>query len=171
MRPTIHEVITAMLTYTGHQILKDYKLDHGLFIDGYDIKLGKQAAVLVESVELKDSKFHKDIQHSVYTSINDSNSKCFNENLKPSDICIDLPIIEFTFNVNDVDSLKSFSNNEKGMYDHLVFSKRFIIGQRLYIDNLSSFTSKQINTFKLFLIRALDSAKSIIKINLMIFSV
>ncbi|CAB4474338.1 unnamed protein product [Rhizophagus irregularis] len=171
MRPTIHEVITAMLTYTGHQILKDYKLDHGLFIDGYDIKLGKQAAVLVESVELKDSKFHKDIQHSVYTSINDSNSKCFNENLKPSDICIDLPIIEFTFNVNNVDSLKSFSNNEKGMYDHLVFAKRFIIGQRLYIDNLSSFTSKQINTFKLFLIRALDSAKSIIKINLMIFSV
>ncbi|CAB4433403.1 unnamed protein product [Rhizophagus irregularis] len=92
MRPTIHEVITAILTYyTGHQILKDYKLDHGLFIDGYDIKL---ATVLVESVELKDSKFHIDIQHSVYTSINDSNSKSFNENLKPSDICIDLPIIE-----------------------------------------------------------------------------
>ncbi|GBC32495.1 Piwi domain-containing protein [Rhizophagus irregularis DAOM 181602=DAOM 197198] len=163
MRPTIHEVVTAILTYTGHQILKDYKLDHGLFIDGYDIKLGKQAAVLVESVELKNAKFHKDIQHSVYTSINDRNFISFNEDLKPSDTCIDLPIIEFTFNVNDVDSLKSFSNNEKGMYDHLVFSKRFIIGQRLYIDNLSSFTSKQIYTFKLFLIWALDSAKSIVK--------
>jgi hypothetical protein len=160
MRPTIQEVSMALRTYHGHQMIEKYKLNHGLFTDGYSIKLSKQAAVLTESIKIENFITLDDIQQSsVYISINDSNSMSFNEDLKPSEICINLSLSGITLNV---DYIKSLTIHEKEIYDHLVFAKKYTMGQKLFIDDLSSYTSQQINTFKLFLIWALDSAKSVI---------
>ncbi|GBC09434.1 hypothetical protein RclHR1_08860007 [Rhizophagus clarus] len=151
-RPTIQEVYMAMINYAGHIIIKELKLDHGLFMDDNSIKLGEQPVVLVERLKLENEGY-EDLQPSVYISINGN----------PSELCIDLPVCEYTFSVDDDDSLKSSSYNEKGMYDQLVFAKRFIVGQKLFIDDLSSYTSEQIKAFKLLLIWALKSAKSNVK--------
>ncbi|GES99674.1 piwi domain-containing protein [Rhizophagus clarus] len=165
MRPTIQEVYILITRYFSHLLIKELKLDHGLFMDGNSMKLGEQPVVRIESLELENARSYReyeDIRPSVYISINDGNTKSFNEAIKPSELCIDLPTSDYTYSINDVGSLKS-SNIEKDTYNHMLFAKQFTVGQKLFIDDLSSYTPKQINTFKLLLIWALDSAKSIIK--------
>ncbi len=98
------------------QIIRQYKLNHGLFLDGYSIKPSKQA-VLFEDGEL-DISLYKG-QPIVYTFINDRSSHTnllafnpdnnINQALQPSDICISFPVAEITYNA---DLLESFSNQK-----------------------------------------------------------
>ncbi|GBC00845.1 hypothetical protein RclHR1_39950001, partial [Rhizophagus clarus] len=59
LRPTIQEVSTAIMNYTAHLMIKDFKLDHGLFMDENSIKFGKQPVVLVESRIKRCKKMRK----------------------------------------------------------------------------------------------------------------
>jgi hypothetical protein len=153
------------------QIIQKFKLNHGLFLDGYSIKPSKNA-VCVEDGELNMSLYEG--QPLVYTSINDRNSRInllrfnsdddndveLNESLRSSDICINFPIAEITFTA---DLIKSFSNDDAvsltlfETYGHL-FSRKILIGGKLFIDDLKP-DSPQIDMFKSLLTWVYDSAK------------
>jgi len=151
-------------------IIQRFKLNHGLFLDGCSIKPSKQA-IFVENGELNIGLYRG--QPLIYTLINDRNSHTnslsfnsnnsnieLNEALQPSDMCIDFPFAEITYNA---DFLESFSNSTDDIealyetYGHL-FARKVLLGGKLFID-LKSATPTQLDSFKSFLFWAYDSAK------------
>jgi hypothetical protein len=151
-------------------IIQQFKLNHGLFLNGYSIEPSKQA-IFTEDGELNMSLYEGD--PLVYTSINDNNSHTnllsfsadddveLNESLRPSDICINFPVAEITYTANLSKSFSEFMDADGGklheMYGHL-FPKKILIGGKLFIDNFKSATSTQIDMFKSFLTWIYDLA-------------
>ncbi|CAB4414919.1 unnamed protein product [Rhizophagus irregularis] len=151
-------------------IIQQFKLNHGLFLDGCRIELSKQD-VLIEDGELNISLYD---QPFVNTSINDRNSYGnllrFNSDndveldgsLRPSDICINFPVAEITFTSDLSESFSNFTNDDEGklyeMYGHLL-PRKILIGGKLFIDGLESFNSTQIDIFNSYLTWIYDSAK------------
>src|ERR1051325_11450590 len=71
-RPTINQVVAKLeASLTKQQMTRQFKLNHGLFLDGYSIKPSKQA-VYSEGGELNISLYRG--QPLIYTFINDRNS-------------------------------------------------------------------------------------------------
>src|SRR4051812_11883 len=115
MRPTIQEVVTKLKSMISslnannqmdldlspkQQAIQQFKLNHGLFLDGYSMKHSKHA-VVSDDGELDISLYNG--QPLVYTFINDHKSRTnllaiypdhinINKVLKPSDICILFPV-------------------------------------------------------------------------------
>src|SRR3954454_10792111 len=103
--------------------------NHGLFLDGYSIKPSKQA-VYLEDGELNTSLYKG--QPLVYTFINDHSSHTnllsfdsddnninyieLNEALQPSDIYINFPVAEITYNANLSESFLNFMNDDEVLY-------------------------------------------------------
>ncbi|CAB4414918.1 unnamed protein product [Rhizophagus irregularis] len=123
-------------------IIQQFKLNHGLFLDGCRIELSKQD-VLIEDGELNISLYD---QPFVNTSINDRNSYGnllrFNSDndveldgsLRPSDICINFPVAEITFTSDLSESFSNFTNDDEGklyeMYGHLL-PRKILIGDEI----------------------------------------
>ncbi|CAB4388333.1 unnamed protein product [Rhizophagus irregularis] len=146
------------------QIIQQFKLNYGLFLDGYSIKPSEQA-VLSEDGDLDISLYEG--QPLVYTFVNDrdshinllsfnsgDNSIEFNEGLQSSDISINFPVAEITYSTDDL--LVNFMESET--YGHL-FAKKILVGGKLFISDLISATSTQTDSFKFFLTWVYDSAK------------
>src|SRR5581483_5051924 len=78
-----------------------------------------------------------------------------------SDICINFPISEITYNAELSKSFLKFMGDGDELYKiygHL-FAKNVMIGGKLFIDNLTSVTTTQIDFFKTLLIWTYDSVK------------
>ncbi|CAG8575268.1 1122_t:CDS:2, partial [Rhizophagus irregularis] len=100
--PSIPKLIT-----NNQQVIQQLKLTHGLFINGYNIQPSEQA-IVTEKGKLDMSLYNG--QPIVYTNINDPvlsvNLLNFNSDennfiintLQPSDLCINFPIAEITYN-------------------------------------------------------------------------
>src|SRR2546430_14880721 len=93
------------------KMIQQFKLNHGLFLNGYSIKPSKQA------VYSGDGKLNISLykgQPLVYTFVNDHSSHTNllsfipDKTLRQSDICINFPVAEITYKA---DSLKTFSNS------------------------------------------------------------
>jgi serine/threonine protein kinase len=168
-RPTIQEVVTTLKAMalknlsSKQQIIQQFKLNYGLFLDGYSIKPSEQA-VFSEDGDL-DISLYED-QPLVYTFVNDRNSHInllsfnsgdhpikFNKDLQSSDISINFPVAEITYSA---DLLANFIESES--YGHL-FTKKILVGGKLFINDLISATSTQTDSFKFFLTWVYDSAK------------
>ncbi|CAB4488115.1 unnamed protein product [Rhizophagus irregularis] len=171
-RPTIQKIIMILESMVSSQhIIQHFKLNYGLFLDGCRIEPSKQA-VLVESGELNMSLYEG--HPLVYTFINDRSSNTnllsfnsdedcveFNESLQPSDICINFPVAEITYTADLSESYSNFMDDDVALYEMYghIFSKRILIGGKLFIDGLKSATSRQIDLFASFLTWAYDSAR------------
>ncbi|PKY59705.1 hypothetical protein RhiirA4_550447, partial [Rhizophagus irregularis] len=157
------------------QIIQKFKLNHGLFLDGYSIKASKK------SVYIEDGKLNISLckeQPFLYTFINDRDSQInllsfnsnnndvnnikINKSLQLLDMCINFPVAEITYTADLSESFKNFMDDNEiklyEMYGHL-FPRKILIGGKLFIDDLKSATSTQINMFKSFLTWVYDSAK------------
>ncbi|RGB40046.1 hypothetical protein C1646_800907 [Rhizophagus diaphanus] len=185
-RPTIRKVVTDLKLMISSldpeysesslskqkQIIQQFNLNHGLFLNGYNIEPSKQA-VFTEDGELNMRLYEG--QPLVYTSINDRNSRInlldFNsddndvkldESLRPSDICINFPVAEITYTADLSKTFSNFINDDKGklydMYGHH-FPRKIFIGGKLFIDGLKSFTSTQIDIFITYLTWIYNTAK------------
>ncbi|RIA88900.1 hypothetical protein C1645_725633, partial [Glomus cerebriforme] len=161
---------------TKKQIIQQWKLNHGLFLDGYKIQPSKQA-VLVDNGDL-DINLYKG-EPTVYTHINDpdsctnlltlnnNNNIHFNDALKQLDICINFPVAEITYKANLLESVSKFIGDRETfheLYGH-IFANKFLAGGQLFIRNFTLSPSNQINTFKFFLILAYNSVKNIDEIS------
>ncbi|GBC04282.1 hypothetical protein RclHR1_00560009 [Rhizophagus clarus] len=172
-RPRIQEVVTALKAMISSldseqvkylssklQIIHQFKLNHGLFLDEYSIRPSERA-VFFEDGDLDISLYEG--QPLVYTFINDRNSqisllnfKSDNhsiEGLRSSDICINFPVAEITYSA---DLIANLIDDE--LYGHL-YAGKILVGGKLFIDDFKSATSTQIDSFKFLLTWMYDSAK------------
>ncbi|EXX58133.1 uncharacterized protein OCT59_019287 [Rhizophagus irregularis] len=155
---------------TKKQIIQQWKLNHGLFLDGYRIQPSKQA-VLAYDGDLDISLYKGD--PVVYININDPDSPknllCLNNDnnylndaLKQLDMCINFPVAEITYEANLLDSVSQFAGDKEKfheLYGHILANK-FLAGGQLFVKNFTLTPSKQINIFKFYLIWAYNSAKN-----------
>ncbi|PKB94626.1 hypothetical protein RhiirA5_438359, partial [Rhizophagus irregularis] len=127
-------------------------------------------AVLSENGILNISLYRE--QPLIYTYVNnhgsltnllsfDDNNE-LNEALQPSDICINFPVAEITYNANLLESFSNFMNGDETLYEmygHL-FARKLLVGGTLFIDDFKSITSKQqIDSFKFLLTWVYNSVK------------
>ncbi|CAB4430328.1 unnamed protein product [Rhizophagus irregularis] len=173
-RPTIQEVVIILKSMISlqqtQQMIKQLKLNHGLFLDEYRIEPSKQA-VLSENGILNISLYRG--QPLVYTYINDPGSRTnllsFNldysnelEALQPSDICINFPVAEITYNADLLESFSNFMEGDEALYETYgqLFARKLLVGGTLFIDDFKSITSKQqIDSFKSLLTWVYNSVK------------
>ncbi|RIA91150.1 hypothetical protein C1645_132029 [Glomus cerebriforme] len=160
---------------SDQQVIRQLKLNHGLLMDGCNIQPSKQA-IFIDDGELNVSLY--DGQPIVYFNINDpdslenlisfdSNEDNFNNNtLQPSDICINFPIAEITYKGNLQKSFLKCKENDTNlleMYGHF-FARKVLVGSKLFIKEISSFTQTQIEILKFYLMCAYNSVKYSIEI-------
>src|SRR5437764_10136651 len=98
----------------SQEVIQKFKLNHGLSLDGRSIEPSKRAVFSEDGV--LNTNLYKG-QPLVYTFINDRTSSHtnllsfysddnnvnyieFNEALQPSDICINFPVAEITYNAD-----------------------------------------------------------------------
>ncbi|CAB4426360.1 unnamed protein product [Rhizophagus irregularis] len=155
---------------TKKQIIQQWKLNHGLFLDGYRIQPSKQA-VFADDGDLDISLYKGD--PVVYININDPDSpknslslnndnNDLNDALKQLDICINFPVAEVTYEASLLDSVSEFAGDKEKfheLYGH-IFANKFLAGGQLFIKNFTLAPSKQFNIFKFYLIWAYNSAKN-----------
>ncbi|CAB5392622.1 unnamed protein product [Rhizophagus irregularis] len=155
---------------TKKQIIQQWKLNHGLFLDGYRIQPSKQA-VFADDGDLDISLYKGD--PVVYININDPDSPTnllslnndnndLNDALKQLDMCVNFPVAEITYGANLLDSTSKFSDDKEKfheLYGHILANK-FLAGGQLFIKNFTLAPSKQFNIFKFYLIWAYNSAKN-----------
>jgi hypothetical protein len=158
---------------TKKQIIRQWKLNHGLFLDGYRIQPSKQA-VLTDDGDFDISLYKGD--PVIYTNINDpdsptnslslnNNNNDLNDALKQLDICINFPVAEITYGVaygtSLLKSVSEFVDKEKfyELYGHILANK-FLAGGQLFIKNFTLAPLRQINIFKFYLIWAYNTAKN-----------
>ncbi|CAB4415370.1 unnamed protein product [Rhizophagus irregularis] len=151
-------------------LFQQFKLNHGLFLNGCRIEPSKQA-VLIEGDKWNINLYEG--QPFVYTSVNDHTSHVnllsFNsddddveldESLQPSDLCINFPVIEITYTADLSKSFSNFINDDEGkLYGHLL-PRKILIGGKLFIRDLKSATCTQIEIFSSYLNWAYDLTKS-----------
>jgi hypothetical protein len=147
----IDEITTEISLSMNQQIIKKFKLNHGLSFIGYSIRPSTQA-IVVEDSELKKN-LHVG-QPIVFTYIN-------SENIETSDTCINFPVSEITFNGNLLKSFLEFSGDEKELhelYGHFL-ARKFVTGGQLYIKDFNSATQTQKDILKFYLFCIYDSIK------------
>src|SRR5687768_634919 len=109
---------------TKQQIIEQWKLNHGLFLDGSSIQPSKKAVYGDGKLGIRLYKGAP----IVYTNINDPhsvNSLSFdnknvgtNESLKQSDVCIKFPVMDLTYKSDSFDeSFGSFKGEDNDLHD------------------------------------------------------
>ncbi|CAB4474360.1 unnamed protein product [Rhizophagus irregularis] len=141
------------------QIIRQFKLNHGLFLDGRSIKPSEHA-IFIEDGKLNMSLY--DSQPLVYVSVNVNDSRVnllsfnsdnnidYDKTLRLSDICINFPVAEISYTANLTESFLNFINNGVTSYEkygHL-FARKVLVGGKLFINGLKSATSAQADAFK-----------------------
>jgi TPR repeat protein len=154
----------SLTNYQGQQqTIQQLKLNHGLFLDGYNILPSKQA-IFIENGELNVSLYEG--QPIVYTYINDQVNFNSDDISQLSEICINFPIVEVIYKGNFSESFsKCVDNNENlhELYGHL-FARKISFGSKLFIKEFGSATQTQIDILKFYLFCAYNSAKYSLKI-------
>ncbi|CAB5377685.1 unnamed protein product [Rhizophagus irregularis] len=149
------------------EVIKHFKLNYGLFLNGYSIESSKHA-IYSEDGEVNISLYEG--QPTIYTIINDHSSRTnlltfpennnidFRKALRQSDICINFPIAEVTYKCDLLESFSKFMDNDETlheMYGHL-FPRKILVGGKLFIDN---FKGAHVDLYKAHLTWAYNSAK------------
>ena len=143
-------------------MVQQLKLNHGLFLDGYDIQSSNKEAIFIDDDNL-NIRLYKG-QPIVYTNINDpKNDDITSSNdslhIQSSNTCINFPIAEITYKGHLFES--SFSIHDENLhelYGHL-FARKFLIGNKLFIKDSHLATLTQIDLFKFHITWAYNSAK------------
>ncbi|GES80247.1 kinase-like domain-containing protein [Rhizophagus clarus] len=150
------------------QMMKQWKLHHGLFLNGHSIQPSKQA-VLVDNGDLTLNLYKG--EPTVYININDPDSLtnlfAFNDNifsdLQPFDICINFPVAEITYKGDLSESFSTYDMEDEddlhNLYGH-IFANKFLAGGQLFIKNFHFVSSKQIDVLKFYITWAYNSAKN-----------
>ncbi|UZO15506.1 uncharacterized protein OCT59_006926 [Rhizophagus irregularis] len=151
-------------------IIRQFKLNHGLFLDGFSMKASKHA-IFIEDGELNMSLY--DSQPLVYISINVNDSRVnllsfnsdnnidYDKTLQPSDICINFPVFEITYTADFSESFLNSRDSGVTLYEkygHL-FARKVLVGGKLFINGLKSATSAQADAFKSLLTWTYNLAK------------
>jgi hypothetical protein len=150
------------------QMIQQLKLNHGLFLNGYNIQPSEQAIVTEKGI-FNISLYNG--QPIIYTNVNDpkspknllnfnSDENNFINTLQSSDVCINFPIAVITYDYKDNLSesfLKCIYNDEAlhELYGHF-FARKILIGGELFIKELNL---AQIDLFKFHITWAYKSAK------------
>ncbi|GBB88479.1 hypothetical protein RclHR1_01500009 [Rhizophagus clarus] len=116
---------------TKQQIIKRFKLNYGLILTEDNI-IPSMKKIFDEDGKLNMSLYEE--QPIVYININMNK-------LRPSDTCINFPIVEITYNG---DSLKTLDNK---LSDHF-FARKILVGGKLLIKEFSSATRAQCDILK-----------------------
>ncbi|CAG8720898.1 14275_t:CDS:2, partial [Funneliformis caledonium] len=162
------EISTEDITNSAHeknnkqsiekQIIRQLKLNHGLFLNEYGIQPSQQA-IFKDDGKLRISSYNE--QPIVYTNINDPDSteqNNFNNVLQPFDACINFPIAEITFNGSLLDS---FANNNENLNESFgqFFVKNVSVGDKLFIKGYNTATQTQVDLLKFYLLCVYNLAK------------
>ncbi|CAB5383744.1 unnamed protein product [Rhizophagus irregularis] len=127
------------------QIIKLFKLNHGLILTRDNIRPSKQV-IIAENGELKIDLYEG--QPLVYTYINSEDN-----NDKPLDICIIFPVAEMIYNGNLLDSYSNCMDVDEvlhELYGHFT-ARKFLVGSRLFIKDFNLATITQIDILKSYL--------------------
>ncbi|CAI2173231.1 14958_t:CDS:2 [Funneliformis geosporum] len=154
---------------TKQKIIEKWKLNHGLILDGCSIRQSEQSVFIVDGDRLCIDLY--DGRPMVFTSVNNPNiptnlftiNKINNddiEKLKPSDLCVNFPVVEITYRTDLSDSFKNFTDegNLHDLYGH-VFAYKILVGGQIFIKDFNLASSIQRDILKLYLIWAYNSVK------------
>ncbi|EXX76709.1 Cdc15p [Rhizophagus irregularis DAOM 197198w] len=143
------KITLEIFNTSPQQIIRQFKLNHGLVLNGTDIKSSIQR-VTAEDGELKINLYKG--QPLVYTCINSE------DNDLELDTCINFPVAEIIYNGNLLESFLEYTNDEKILYgDYL--ARKFIAGGKLFIKNFNLAAPTQIDILKYYLLCVYYSAK------------
>ncbi|CAB4376459.1 unnamed protein product [Rhizophagus irregularis] len=150
--PHTAKITLEILKTLPQQIIRQFKLNHGLVINGTDI-MPSIKGVAVEDGELKVNLYKG--QPLVYTCIDSGDN-----NLKV-DTCIYFPVAEIIYNGDLLKSLIENINDEKKLRELYgdLFARRILTGGQLFIVDFNSATPTQINILKFYLYCVYNSAK------------
>ncbi|GBB86950.1 hypothetical protein RclHR1_01340017 [Rhizophagus clarus] len=152
--------ITKLFESSSEQIIRKFKLNHGLISTDSSMRPSIQA-ITVKDGELKMSLYEG--QPLIYTYINSSNY--YNEN-KPFDACINFPIAEIIYNGDLLKSFLKHKDNDENfseLYGDFL-ARKFLVGGRLFIKDFNLATSAQVDILKFYLLYIYKSAKCSTKI-------
>ncbi|EXX71914.1 uncharacterized protein OCT59_019037 [Rhizophagus irregularis] len=138
---------------TSEQIIKQFKLNHGIILTEENIRPSIRA-IIVEDGVLKMNLYTG--QPLIYKCINYNDH---NEG-KPLDMCINFPIAKIIYNG---DLVNSFGYYDESTYGHFL-ARKFLAGGQLFIKDFNLATSAQINILKFYLFFIYNSAKCSAKI-------
>jgi hypothetical protein len=151
--------ITKLFGSSGEQIIKQFKLNHGIVLTGENIRPSIRA-IIAEDGELKMNLYKG--SPLVYTSIN---SKDYNYDGQ-LDTYINFPIAEIFYNGNLAKSFTKHNDNDEKLhesYGHFL-ARKFLVGGQLFIKNFNLAPSAQIDVLKFYLMYIYKSAKCSTKI-------
>ncbi|CAB4378632.1 unnamed protein product [Rhizophagus irregularis] len=134
---------------SDQQVIEHLKLNHGLLLDGQPSK----QAIFVKNGELSISLYNG--QPIVYTEIN-----------KSTELCINFPIAEVAYKGGLLKSFSKYDNNDENLYDlygHF-FTRKTLIGGKLFLKSLNLVTSTQMNMLKYYLFYVYNLVKCSIKV-------
>ncbi|PKY14702.1 kinase-like protein [Rhizophagus irregularis] len=147
------KVTLELFNCSAQQIIKQFKLNHGLVLNGHNTEPSLQG-VIIEDGELKVNKVNLyEGQPVVYTYID------FED--KNIDTCINFPVAEIVYNGNLSESFLECTNDEKKLRELYgdVLARRFLVGGKLFIEDFSSVTAPQADILKFYLFCVYNSAK------------
>ncbi|RIA91144.1 hypothetical protein C1645_768266, partial [Glomus cerebriforme] len=152
---------------TEQQIIQQWKLHHGLFLDGHSIQSSKQA-IFVDNGDLNISLYKG--EPLVYININDpdnlTNLLTFNDyifsDLQPFDICINFPVADITYKGALSESFSTYLEDDEKLHEFYghIFTNEFLAGGQLFIKNLNLASPNQIDVLKFYLTWAYYSVKN-----------
>ncbi|CAB5199829.1 unnamed protein product [Rhizophagus irregularis] len=150
--PHTAKITLEILKTSPQQIIRQFKLNHGLVLNGTDI-MPSIKGVAVEDGELKVNLYKG--QPLVYTCIDSGDN-----NLKV-DTCIYFPVAEIIYNGDLLKSLIENTNDERKLRELYgdFFARRILTGGQLFIVDFNSATPTQINILKFYLYCVYNSAK------------
>jgi hypothetical protein len=145
------KIILEIFKTSQQQIIRQFKLNHGLVLNRFDIMPSIQG-VAVEDGELKVNPYKG--QPLVYTYIDSEDN-----NLK-IDTCINFPIAEIIYNGNLLESFLEHANDEKKreLYGDC-FARKVLVGGQLFIIDFNSATPTQVDILKFYLYCIYNSTK------------
>ncbi|PKB93953.1 hypothetical protein RhiirA5_439932, partial [Rhizophagus irregularis] len=121
----------------------------------------KNKEELIEELQSQTENFKKETTSAFLSRIQTQHVE-LGELVNYVDMCINFPVAEITYTADLSESFESFMDDNEvklyEMYGHL-FPRKILIGGKLFIDDLKSATSTQIDMFKSFLTWVYDSAK------------
>ncbi|PKC59800.1 hypothetical protein RhiirA1_492077 [Rhizophagus irregularis] len=153
----IAKITLEIFESSMQQIIRQFKLNHGIVLNGHDI-IPSLEGVVTENGEIKVNLCEK--QPLVYTSINSEVSDL------RIDACVNFPIAEIIYNGNLLKSFFKYTNDKKILRElHGDFlARKFLAGGKLFIKDFNLATLAQIDILKFFLFCAYNSARYSIEI-------
>ncbi|CAB5199795.1 unnamed protein product [Rhizophagus irregularis] len=141
------KITLELFNCSTQQIIKQFKLNHGLVLNGEP----SVQAVIAEDGELEVNLYKG--QPLVYTYVNFKNTSL--------DTCINFPVAEIIYKGNLLESFIECTNDKKKLHKlHGDFlARRFLAGDRLFIENFKLATTVQANILKFYLLCVYNSVK------------